>query len=623
MKKVLVFLSVNLGLAAFHAKAQGEEKSQERLAVTGTRSQHSVWESPVPSQTILIDELALQHYSTVAAILANAPGFDLVRGIRGQSVRLDGLDPKYTLVLVDGQRMTGKINDAYDLDSIELEGIQRIEIIRGAGSALYGSDAIAGVVNLITREGGKNVVRVHVDSNSQRDASASTGLKAESTSMNLDIFTHRSDPLNVPGSEATRFIGSHKIGAQLEPRWSGRTWDVKGRVHSSREVLEGTEIGTAGAILKRKNDLAATAISLEPSAHFADDSQLQTSVKHEESRDDYHQSLRRTGMDLTHEKTVERVVETNVSYSRPIEAQVLSIGAQNINESMDSDRILEGKAKRQRAAVYLQDEYAFGDGQYSIVPAIRQDHDTQYKNHFTKKLSLRYLPDSHQSYSLSYGEGYRAPSFKELYLLFENTSVGYVVEGNDRLKPESSRSVHGQYSYRTDGVWTLRASAYHNAIKDLIENRLLVQDVSGTIHYTYMNTAAAETSGSDVNLTGDFSNSWSLGANYSFLQARDLTTQTALAGRSKHTLSSQIRYSIGELSLANQLKWQSSRQGGSDWFSNKKAIITGDLVLSYRHDRSWLYSIALENIGGSAGDMYWNIPPRSIGASISWIPHNS
>ena len=289
--------------------------------------------------------------------------------------------------------------------------------------------------------------------------------------------------------------------------------------------------------------------------------------------------------------------------------------------NIHGDRLKRDAVDRQRSSIYIQDEIALINGSLALVPAIRQDHDTQYGNHTSKKLALRYAIDQDQAFLLSYGEGYRAPSFKELYLLFENSSVGYVVEGNDKLTPESSRSVHAQYNLRSGDRWSMSFATFHNAIKDLIENVLGEQQGGGIQSYSYENISSAETLGVDWSGQTNLGEHWSLDLNYGFLQARDLAHQVALAGRSKHSLSYQILFQYEAISLSHRLKWQSARAvHESAAFGNDKSLLTGDMSLSYRQASSWLYSIAIENIGGSAGDLYWKIPPRSLGIAITWIP---
>lgn len=613
-----VFLALFVSLVPTDLRA---EEPAEEVVVTGTRTEHTSWDSPVPTQTIVIDDEKLQHYHTVAEVLARSPGLDLVNGLRGQSIRLDGLDAKYTLVLIDGQRIGGRIGEAYDLRAIELDGVQRIEIIRGAGSALYGSDAIGGVINIITRNTVKHRVKIHADTNGQKDALLATGFKTDNASVAIDVFGNKDKALQLDGTENSTFSGSDKIGTQIVSRFNGENWDVKGRLLGSQEKLDATEVSVAGAILKRTNDLNHYSIGLEPSYFFADDSSLKATAKHDQNRDDYQLKLRRTGAMQTHEITNENTLETGLEYTKPIASQVFNVGFQNIDEVLASDRLEQDSVDRNRSAVWVQDEISFADGEFVLIPAVRQDYDTQFDGHTSPKLALRYSPNESHAFMISYGEGYRAPSFKELYLLFENNSVGYVVEGNEKLTRETSRQVHAQYNIRNKGEWTLGLGAFHNVIRDLIEDVLLERDAGGTIHYSYGNIARAETGGADLTYFRRLNAEWSVELGYNYLYARDLSRHVALLGRSKHSVSYQVQYDRNNFSIAHQLKWQSAREAGeSSDLGNDKAIVNGDLSLSYRQDKTWLYSIAIENLGASSGDLYWRMPRRSLSLSLTWIP---
>ncbi|RZA27341.1 MAG: TonB-dependent receptor [Proteobacteria bacterium] len=614
------FILLSLVLSAISTQVLAAE-SFEEVVVTGTRTPHTRWDSPVPTQTFVVDDETLQHYQSVYELLARAPGLDVVDGVRGQSIRLDGLDGKYTLVLIDGQRLGGRIDEAYDLRSIELDGVQRVEIIRGAGSALYGSDAIGGVINIITRTSVKHRVRVHRDTNGQKDALIGTGFQGESSSVSLDVYGNEDKPVQLNGSEATSFSGSKKFGTQIIPRYTGDNWDIKGRLQGSKETLTATELSPAGAILKRENKLTHSTIGIEPSLYLENEAELRFTLKQDQMEDDYTQKLRRTGAVQTEQETMERILESSLAYIKPIGSHLLNVGVQNIDEILESDRLLQDSVDRSRTALYIQDELVLLDRRFSIIPSIRQDYDTQYDNHTSKKISLRYSPDESQALMVSYGEGYRAPSFKELYLLFENTSVGYVVEGNDELTPESSRNVHLQYNLRDQGRWSIGIGAFHTVIKDLIEDVLLERDAAGQTHYSYENVSRAETAGADLSLALPMSDRLHFELGYGYLYARDLSRQVALLRRSKHSFSYELSFRMDRFTLANQVKWQSAREPNEKAdLANDKAIVNGDLSLSYRQDLSWLYSIAIQNLGASAGDTYWLIPRRSLSFSLTWIP---
>src|SRR5690606_11194731 len=108
--------------------------------------------SVMATQVIGSAEMRQTGATTLDGVLEAQPGLQIERTFRGSELWFRGLDPEYTLILVDGQRVPGRVGGAVDLGRYSLEAVERVEIVRGPSSALYGSDAIGGVVNLITRE---------------------------------------------------------------------------------------------------------------------------------------------------------------------------------------------------------------------------------------------------------------------------------------------------------------------------------------------------------------------------------------------------------------------------------------------------------------------------------------
>ena len=123
----------------------------ETLVVTGSRTEHSVDESPVSVEVISREDIEQTGGRNVADVLDGQIGVNVQHSFQGSTVQLQGLDSKYILVLVDGERIGGRISGAIDLSRLYIENIERIEIVKGASCALYGSDAIGGVINIITR----------------------------------------------------------------------------------------------------------------------------------------------------------------------------------------------------------------------------------------------------------------------------------------------------------------------------------------------------------------------------------------------------------------------------------------------------------------------------------------
>ncbi|MDH4318669.1 MAG: TonB-dependent receptor plug domain-containing protein, partial [Desulfobulbaceae bacterium] len=125
----------------------------DEVVVTGTKTSHTLEDTPVTTQVVTQEEIERSGATTAGDVLSWVPGvYVKSNGFARQAVNIEGLPDNYTLVLIDGQRQTGRHANAIDLSNIPTEMIQRIEVIKGPASVLYGSDAVAGVVNIITKK---------------------------------------------------------------------------------------------------------------------------------------------------------------------------------------------------------------------------------------------------------------------------------------------------------------------------------------------------------------------------------------------------------------------------------------------------------------------------------------
>lgn len=611
--KCYIFLLLSLfTLANTFAKAE----SAEEIVITGTRSAHKDWLAPIATESMDVKAALDEGRSTVADALVAQPGIEVVSGIRGHSIRLDGLDSKYTAVLIDGQRVNGRIGESLDLDRISLESVERIEIIRGAASALYGSEALGGVINIITKKAYKNRVNLRVGGNSlgQKDVLGSWDHRlTDDFSLGFDAHALKVNDLQLDGGEASTFSGRDERSATLRPHLSIGAWDVDANLAYGRELIDGTDVSAAGAVLSRKNEVETTRGRLAPTLNFDNGGRLQLEAQTQVYRDAYEVSVRRSGFVTTDEDTTEKNQDYAVSYQKDIGSHLLTTGVQKTYETLDSDRLNSDSVSRQRSAFYVQDEWTLGD--LLLVPGLRYDDDTQFDDHLSGKFALRYALRENHVIRASYGEGYRAPGFKELYLLFENMSVGsgYVVEGNPELKPEISRSSRLSYDYKQESaLWSLEL--FHNHLTNLIEAETQATNIGGVQHYSYTNVSSAETAGGNLSLRLNWQGDWDF--QYGYLQARNLTTGTELYGRSRHSFSYRFRLPVAsKWKLTHGLKWQSARSTATE---SGHPIMTGDAGLEYQLADAWLLSFMINNLTAQSGDTYWRIPPRNLGVAVTW-----
>ena len=510
------------------------EPEPEVIVVTGTRSETPLAASPVVTEVIDRERLDESGATTVAEALSMRPGLAIERGIGGAGVTIQGLGSEYVLVLVDGQRQIGRVDGRIDLDRLALGGVERIEIVRGPGSALYGSEALGGVIHVITREpddGLRAEAGARLDGRLGSDLRAGVGLGRGAWRGVADAEWRRGDPYDRdPSDPATTIAGYDDARAGARAAWhDGDRARIDLAAEVQRRDLAAVAAPASGAVLDRRN-----LIEIGSARAAARWSGAQTAVRGGVAagvfRDQYAVDQRGASSLDQYQETVEDLVETTLQVDHARGRHRLIAGGEGLRESLESAR-LSMPGDRLRGALYLQDEWRPGSAyRWLVVPALRLDHDTQFGSHATPRLAVRWDPIDTAVVRASAGAGYRAPSFKELLLRFENPGAGYVVEGNPALSPETSRSLQLGGEWRPRPRAWLAANLFHNELRDLITAVTLDDGGDGgPLRFGYDNVGRARTSG--VELAAVIARGRaSLEAGWAFTRARDRDAGRALEG---------------------------------------------------------------------------------------------
>ncbi|MDF3823363.1 TonB-dependent receptor, partial [Leptospira sp. 96542] len=202
---------------------------------------------------------------------------------------------------------------------------------------------------------------------------------------------------------------------------------------------------------------------------------------------------------------------------------------------LESDRLTRRFAYRRRNAAFIQDEWlVWQDGVViRLVPGVRHDVDSQFGGQTTPKLATRVDITSNLVFRASYGKGFRPPSFRELYLRFENPGVGYVVDGNDKLRPEKSTTVNADIEYSPFKFWSVSLSGFRNDITDLIQYNFGTSS-NEFASFQLNNIQRAYTRGIEAGTRVRFWKYFALELGYNHTDTRDLTTDRPLEGRALH-----------------------------------------------------------------------------------------
>lgn len=595
-----------------------QEESHAEIVVTGDRREKPVEDTVTRTEVITRQQIEKQGARNLAEILRSRNGIEIKPALRGQEIRLQGLSPEYVLILVDGDRVTGRLDGAIDLTRFKAEEIERVEIIKGPSSALYGSDALGGVINIITRDpreparlstevqygSGRSL---HYGSGNETHASATAAVKGERVSTLWTTGWHRSDGYDLdPETDDLKLIRSmvgHVPGLSNDdlPVTDGTTgtayqdvnvtnrtkvkitddWDVTGRASYHYLDQEKIDYSPPRTLLDRRNETHDLLAGLRTDYRFGTYNRLSIAYSHARFLDTLTQDQQGSDELDSEEVQDDRVQEARIQLDVALGMQhMLSVGVEGLWEEYKSPRISDGGyGYRQRASVFAQDEYRPFDAYFYIVPGVRYEADSQFGSQTTPKLSMRWDPTSNLKIRFGAGRGYRAPSFKDLYFSFQNPGVGYQVVGNENLKPEHSVGYNGGIEYEpTRWLW-IGLDGYYNSITNLIDFRRTPDRKNDLTTYQTVNVSKAYTRGLELMLEFRPIDNLRVAVGYTLTDTEDLLQNIPLEGRSLHRGIYRISY---ESDSGFGISLQGSVNGKQAFYYEKESLATfqgGQLVI--------------------------------------------
>jgi outer membrane receptor for ferrienterochelin and colicins len=506
------------------------------LVVTASRRLQQLKDVPVATEVIGREELERSGAADLSAVLTERTGIALEGGHPvGTGVMLQGLGSERVLVLVDGQPFIGRIAGGLDLSRIPTAMIDRVEVVKGPQSTLYGSEAMAGVVNVITRTPERGVWE------------AAAGVTGGSQDR-LDVTGRM---LGGIGAAAYAVAAGRRM-IELVPGHAGdagtfaRRWDTSARVqwqaaptlslHAGGLLLDEAQRWRTGTLYHFVDNMQTAArigaVHTRGLQRFTP-TLYATEFRHLSRRSTLPQAVE----DESDEAEVQRLVEAELLYDYTTERLAFDAGVEARRESIRSDRVA-GEAR----AMHTLEPFAqvtWSGEAWSIVPGGRMSWSEQWGTHFTPRIAGLLRPAERLALRASIGQGFRAPSFKELYMEFLNTGAGagYRVRGNTGLRPETSTNLSGSVEWVGDRLYA-RAQMYYNRFDDFIETRQLPDDGGITV-YEYGNIDDGETRGTELEIGATWGGVRAE-VGYGWLSARDRATGDVLLGRPAHTARTAI-----------------------------------------------------------------------------------
>lgn len=596
MRLVLIFAS---GLCLLSVQVALATDRLNPLVVTGTRTEKSVADSPVKVDVVTREELDRTQPLTAAEALQRVSGLQLreIHGREGQQVSLQGMSGDQVLVLIDGRPVTASTGSTVNLATLSAQHIERIEIVRGATSALYGSDAMGGVVNIITREPEQTELVVRWQGRhfeGQSTDKAWLGVLADQ-SVGATLSWHQQ-----PWSSSTDL--NYRLSTGSDRDTSTYTQDTFTGSRLSLAQRVGYRRGDRSALIDLDlyvTDLYRPVTQNNAPFHYTDNTHQMAIGGQWQQEFGALDSTTQFKMDWFSQITEQDAVLTDViEQSRQADIANLFVGQQwnvqagehlltmgvdyrhsRLNQTV-TKQALDGTSTQQRevdeyaqqsVAVFVQDDVFLTDT-LELLPGVRGQWDDGFGFFAAPKFNLRWDPDTLQQPAFAghvragIGVGYRVPNLKERYYFFDHSQFGYRVEGNPDLAPEQNLS--GQLGLNLTGrQWSLDLSGFLNLAEQLIvtekDDALSAQE--GLDIYRYQNIEQAQLMGVDVEWSYRFPMTrHRVQLAYNGLRAIDQDTGLALAGRTPHMVTAGV-----DLHLSDRWQWYTSARYFSATWSDR------------------------------------------------------
>ena len=562
-------LAISCWLLAVCVSAQNDiwrQDSLQEVVVTGTGTQHLLKNAPV--QTEVITRRMLKDYGgrSLEDILAGlTASFAFNQDDMGSQMQLNGLGNDYILVLIDGKRIHGDVGGQNDLSLIDPQNIEKIEIVKGASSALYGSDAIAGVINVITKKHNEGfMVENSTRGGSYGDLRQHNGLgiaigKFKSyTNFHLQHSdgwqnTATEDPRqtefliedsrNMTVNRHTSWQVSERLTYEplknLEFYAEGSTYWK--RIYRPSGKYAAVDVKTydmayrnqslaAGGIWKlRKTDKVTLDLNWDRHAYYYHytDTTLTDGYDPRGNFTPYYPYF--PGDEELQSDQRRIMAHLKGIFTLPYDNR-LSAGLEWRYDYLEAPmRVAGGVARDNTEAAYVQDEfrYAFSPKvAMNITGGLRLNNNGQFGLNLSPKISGMLSLGDDIRLRATWSQGFKTPTPKEMYYRYVKYMNGtYLYLGNEGLQPQTSNyyAVSGEYNWQGLNV---TVTGYINKVKDMI-TLVTIPNSQAPAEYIvkydprktrqYQNLETAETKGIDVSVRYRLNRDWMLGGSYSYL----------------------------------------------------------------------------------------------------------
>ncbi len=645
MKKVIAYLLILTPISLFSQLRMVKdtlEMQGDSVVVTANRSERKLSNVTVPVQIVNAKQIQQTGSLRLTDILKEQPGLTITSGF-GAGVQLQGLNPDYTIILINGEPLVGRTAGVLDLNRIALGNIKKIEIVKGPSSSLYGSEAMAGVINIITDATNAIPLQASLRYGTYQtmDAGINNAIATKSIFYQGFYNYYSTDGYSIRPNSSSRVttpIQRFTVNQQIKLNLTDNTNLAFGVRATDEQIKNDISVSNGGTTITSNGQEHNTDQNYNASLNHRFSNKLKTSFRGYFTEYNSKQDLVTVSgapyYDLLNHNFQRFENQTDWNVNKRIN---LLFGAGTVLEGVKSTRYDSEKVRKTNSI-----QYGFSQMEWSpmtkliLIAGIRFDKNEAYASAFSPKISTLYKINAKQKIKFSIGQGFKAPDFRQIYLDFTNAAAGgYSVFGTAQaqqvigqlsslgqigalydnyyqlkaLKPEYSTGMHFSWDYEPTDKSFLSVQLFRNDISNLIQVQQVGAYITGAQIFSYLNIGRAFTQGIELEMKQKIANHLMLSGGYQYLETGDkdqiaqikagkvytrdangysrlltLSDYVGLPNNSKHKAQLKVNYYNTNGVFANfrilyRGKWAVNNTNGNEVFDNGDEFAKGYISL--------------------------------------------
>lgn len=502
------------------------DKSIETVVVTASGHEQIITQAPASITVITRDKLENQSYTDLTDALKEVPGVIVTAGGDGQDISIRGMPAQYTAILVDGRKQSGRELQTNGTTATEqdwlppLNAIERIEIVRGPMSTLYGSDALGGVINIITRKEYQEWQgSLRVESTIQKNNKSGninqgrlylTGPVVEGlvSATITGLYQERKED-EIEGGYSGKKLDNYRLGLNFTPT-AQDSISLDYSLHDQkRETTLGKSVPRESQVAIREYNRESIGLSHSGNYVWGNTSTFISTEIVE---------------NIGAQKNIQNNV-FNTQWNSSLVQHFLTVGVSFEQKDL-SDKKLGLSAKNEQWSLFSEDEWQLSD-EFSLTIGLRYDQNEIFKGQFSPRLYGAWSFDEQWTIKGGVSTGYRAPTLTEMDKdwIQESCRGKCSIFGNPDLKPETSVNSEMGIYFIDNNEFSANLTLFYSNFKDKIERQNVdLSCTERTCDTTYINIEDATTYGSEISISKGITESITLSTSYSYTHTEKNTS---------------------------------------------------------------------------------------------------